>query len=419
MIRILREKNEIARYIAPIESERESVRAICADIIASVRKRGDEALFGYTEKFDGLRLSSESVVVSESEIKRAYEAVDPDTISALVAAKKNIESFHLRYLPASDFTKSSVTGRIIRAVKRAGIYVPGGKAAYPSTVLMCAVPAIVAGVEEIIMATPGREINPLSLVAAAECGIKKIFRIGGAQAIAALAYGTESVPRVDVITGPGNIFVATAKREVYGDVGIDSIAGPSEITVIADDSASAEFVAADMLSQAEHDELARSILITTDDRLAGKVSEEIVRQMSLLSRREIATASIANRGAIILVNSIEEAFALSDEIAPEHLELCIKSAEEKLNLVRNAGAVFIGNYSPEPLGDYFAGPNHVLPTSGTARFASALDAECYLKKINVIKYDRNLLSAAGNKIIGLATAEGLTAHARAVERRLK
>ena len=304
---------------------------------------------------------------------------------------------------------------MFRPVERAGLYVPGGKASYPSSVLMCALPAVVAGVPEIIMTTPaGNGLNPLTLVAAAECGIRKIYKVGGAQAIAAMAYGTQTVPKVSVISGPGNIYVALAKREVYGTVGIDMIAGPSEIAIIADSSANPRFVAADMLSQAEHDELAMSLLITDSEKLAAEVQAEVARQVKELPKAAIAEKSLENYGSIVLVTNAQEAAAIANRVAPEHLELSVADPAAYLRYIVNAGAVFLGHYSPEPLGDYYAGTNHVLPTSGTARFCSALGVDNYVKKISVVEYDRKSLLSSADDIIALAEAEGLRAHANSI-----
>jgi histidinol dehydrogenase len=386
-------------------------------IIADVKDRGDAALFEYTKKFDKFDLNKGNILLTEEEISNAVNGVPAKILNALRAAKKNIVAYHERRLTKDSFfeTDGAETGAIYRPVNRAGIYVPGGKAAYPSTVLMCAVPAAVAGVKEIVMVTPpGEFLNNLTIAAAKECGIEKIYRLGGAQAVAALAYGTESVPKTDIIAGPGNIFVAAAKKEIFGAAGIDMIAGPSEILIIADSSASPEFIAADMLSQAEHDELAMSLLLTTDKTVAEKVNAELENQLKKLPRKSIAESSLKNYGAIIICKCLDDACALSNLIAPEHLELCVAYYENILKNIANAGAVFVGNYSPEPLGDYYAGTNHVLPTSGTARFSSGLGVENYLKRISVIKYSDKALERAADNIILLAEAEGLTAHAESV-----
>ncbi len=374
-------------------------------------------MFEYTKKFDNFELNKDNILLSKEEIESAYAKVPQSTLKALRAAKENITAYHKRRMVKDSFFEDggAGTGVIYRPVERAGIYVPGGKAAYPSTVLMCAVPAIVAGVKEIVMVTPpGKFLNEFTIAAAKECGIEKIYRVGGAQAIAALAYGTESVLKADVITGPGNIFVAAAKKEIFGVAGIDMIAGPSEILIIADGSANPAFIAADMLSQAEHDELAMSLLITTEKMLADKVNAELIKQLEKLSRRGIADSSLKNYGAIVVCDNLDDACVLSNLIAPEHLELCVTDYEKVLKNVVNAGAIFIGNYSPEPLGDYYAGTNHVLPTGGSARFSSALGVENYLKKISVIKYSKEALLKAADDIILLAGTEELTAHAESV-----
>lgn len=387
------------------------------EIISKVRLEGDRALFEYTEKFDKFTLSKDNIEVGRAEIDAAYKCIGDKTLDALRRAKDNISKFHSRNLPKTSIVKDGdvTTGSVIKPVARAGIYVPGGNAAYPSTVLMCAVPAAVAGVREIIMTTPGKNINPLTLIAANECGVKRIFRIGGAQAIAAMAYGTESVPSVNVISGPGNIYVALAKREVYGQVGIDMIAGPSEILIVADETANPKFVAADMLSQAEHDVMAMSTLITTSEDLADKVIEQLAVQIEKLPKKETARLALKNYGAVIVSQTLNEAFMLANRIAPEHLELCVENAESYLDRIESAGAVFLGNYSPEPLGDYYAGPNHVLPTGGTAHYASSLGVENYLKRINVIQYGEKALKKVGRDIIDLAQTEELQAHANAIK----
>lgn len=390
-------------------------------IIDDVRTRGDQALFEYTKKFDKISLDSESVKATREEIDQAYKAVPQKTLDALRRAKENIFEFHKRQKRKDDIVTADgkTTGILYRPVERAGLYVPGGKAAYPSSVLMCALPAVVAGVPDIIMTTPaGGGLNPLTLVAANECGVSKIYKVGGAQAIAAMAYGTETVPKASVISGPGNIYVALAKREIYGAAGIDMIAGPSEILIIADNTANAKFVAADLLSQAEHDELAMSLLVTDSRELAEKVKSELYAQLKTLERAAIAEKSLCDYGSIVIVKDIDRAVELANKVAPEHLELCIKDREKYLCKIANAGAVFLGNYSPEPLGDYYAGTNHVLPTSGTAAFCSALGVDSYMKRISLIEYDSNSLEAAAEDIIALAQAEGLTAHANSVRTRI-
>ncbi|MCI9031270.1 MAG: histidinol dehydrogenase [Clostridia bacterium] len=421
MIKTICDKNDFDKVFKRSRTDYENMREGVKRIIEAVKTNGDKALFEYTEKFDNLKITPQTVLVSEAEIEKAYKDVDVNTLEALRSAKNNIYEYNKRHIRHNKINCENgiTTGYIVKPVTRAGIYVPGGKAAYPSTVLMCAIPAAVAGVKEIIMTTPGANTNPLTLVAARECGVNKIFKIGGAQAIAAMAYGTKSVPKVDVISGPGNIYVALAKREVYGEVGIDMVAGPSEILIVADESANADFIAADMLSQAEHDEMATSILITTNKELAESVKKRLCERLDKLSRRSIAEKSIDNYGAIVIVDSVDEGIALANKVAPEHLELCVKDAENHLRGIENAGAVFIGNYSPEPLGDYYAGPNHVLPTGGTARYASSLGVDNYIKKISVISYDENALRKVGKTIETLANAEGLTAHAEAIGVRIR
>lgn len=388
------------------------------NIIENVKSNGDKALFEYINKFDGITVDEQSITVSEDEIDAAYKSVDSDLLAALKRAKQNVLDYHNRqkdqYQSKIYDDRGNKLGWMYRPISKVGIYVPGGKASYPSSILMCALPAVAAGVEEIYIATPN-STNPLVLVAARECGIKKIFKMGGAQAIAAFAYGTESIPRVDLIAGPGNVFVTLAKKAVYGHVAIDMIAGPSEILVIADDSANAEFVAADLLSQAEHDEMAAAILVTTSVSLAEKVSKEIEKQLAKSSRERIARKSIETNGAIITVKDIDEAVKIADSVAPEHLELCIVNAAEVAHKIHNAGAVFVGNYSPEPLGDYYAGPSHCLPTSGSARFFSVLNVGTFMKKISYIEFNRDSLVSVSNDIIAIAECEGLNAHANAIK----
>lgn len=422
MIPILIIGENLDRILRRSQLDNEAINKTVKEIISDVKRNGDAALFKYTEKFDRVTLNKDSLLVSESEIKEAYAAIDEKELFALRAAKENIIKYHKRQLRQSNIVTEDgrTTGYIVKPLDRAGIYVPGGKAAYPSSVLMCACPALVAGVKEIIMTTPaGKWLNPLTLVAANECGIKKIYKVGGAQAIAAMAYGTESVPKVNIISGPGNIYVATAKREVFGEVGIDMIAGPSEILIIADDSANPEFVAADMLSQAEHDELALSLLLTTSKTLADAVNKQLDIQLEKLPKKEIAQKSLNTYGTIVLVENIEQAIEIANKVAPEHLELCINNTKEYLDMIDNAGAVFLGNYSPEPLGDYYAGTNHVLPTSGTAKYSSALGVDNYIKKISVVHYDKFSLRQSADDIITLAQTEGLDAHANTIKVRFK
>ena len=393
----------------------EGAKKSVEEIISLVREKGDEALFSLAEKFDRVKLDKSSIRLGEKEIAAAYDKVSPELLAALRRAKANIEEYHKKQLlpGALDETRPGArTGYMIRPVSRAGIYVPGGKASYPSSVLMTAIPARVAGVRDVIMCTPGT--SPLTIVAAAECGVSAIYRIGGAQAVAAMAYGTESVPKADVICGPGNMYVTEAKRLVYGDAGIDMIAGPSEILIIADESADPEFLAADLLSQAEHDEMAMAILVTTEAELAKKTSDAVERRVKELPKAAIAGRSINDFGTIIVAESPEECVSISDEVAPEHLELCVKDPQALLPLIRNAGAVFMGHWSPEPLGDYYAGTNHVLPNGGTARYFSALGVSNFVKRISLIEYDKDALLSCADDIIALAEAEGLTAHANSI-----
>lgn len=394
-----------------------------AEIIANVRKDGDKALFDYAKKFDKADVNSENLLVTEEEIKAAYASVDDKLIESLRRAKENILSYHAKQRDKykNEFFKGgekgkSTLGWIYRPLSRVGLYVPGGKASYPSTVLMTALPAVAAGVGEIVVATPNIK-NPLILVACAECGVKKIYKVGGAQAVAALAYGTESIERVDLIAGPGNVFVTLAKKQVFGDVAVDMIAGPSEILVIADETADSELVAADMLSQAEHDELAASILVTTSEKLAEEVQKQTIAQTNMLPRREIIEKSLKNNGAIVLCDNIDEAIEVADKVAPEHLEVCTENAHDVALRLKNAGAIFVGGYSPEPLGDYFAGPSHVLPTSGSARFSSVLSVDTFMKKTSYIGYDKDDLLAGADDIISIAESEGFDAHANTIIRR--
>jgi len=419
MIKILYDgTNETAEYLKRSQLEYADINARVKEIVAGVKERGDAVLFEYTEKFDKIKLDKDSVKVSEKEIDGAYSKISKKLLSAMRKAKKNIIAYQKRILRpqfAAQGIKSG-TGYMLRPVETAAIYVPGGRAAYPSSVLMCALPAVVAGVKKIIMATPaGGGVNPLTLVAARECGVSEIYKLGGAQAVAALAYGTESVAKADIIAGPGNIYVTLAKKEVFGACGIDMLAGPSEILIIADGKANAGFIAADMLSQAEHDELAAPILVTDSADLAARVSEELAAMLEKLPRKNIAQKSVSDNGAIIITESIARAAELSNILAPEHLELCVAGPEKLLPLINNAGAVFLGEYSPEPLGDYYSGCDHVLPTSGTAKFFSALSADTFVKKISLINYSKEMLSKAKHDIILLAECEGLTAHANSVK----
>ena len=394
-------------------------------IIDDIKSRRDEAVFEYTKKFDGYDLNADNIIVTEDEIKAAYEEIDAGLVEIIRKALVNIRNYHAKQKRNSWFDATpdgTILGQKITPLARVGVYVPGGKAAYPSSVLMNVVPAKVAGVDEIIMCTPPGKDGKIycgTLVAAKEAGVDVIYKVGGAQAIAAMAYGTESVPKVDKIVGPGNIYVALAKKAVYGQVGIDSIAGPSEIMVLADESANPRFVAADLLSQAEHDELASAILVTTSRELAEKVSEETEGFLRELSRRQIIEKSLENYGYILLAKDMDEAVAVVNEIAYEHLELVTKDPFQTMTKIRNAGAIFLGEYSSEPLGDYFAGPNHVLPTNGTAKFFSPLEVDDFIKKSSIISYSREALGAIHTDIEKFAQAEGLTAHANSIKVRFE
>ena len=398
---------------------------IVKEIIKNVHDNGDVALFDYTKKFDKAELTAENIKVTEEEIVEAYGAVDPKLIDVIKKSIENIRSFHelqKRNSWINTYENGSVLGQRVTPIESAGVYVPGGKAAYPSTVLMNVIPAKVAGVEKIVMTTPCNaegKVYPTTLVAAKEAGVQEIYKVGGAQAIAALAYGTESIPKVDKIVGPGNIFVAIAKRLVYGHVSIDSIAGPSEILVLADETATPEFVAADLLSQAEHDELASATLVTTSKKLAHEVSKWVDKFTAELERKEIIQKSLDNFGNIFVAETMEDAIDATNEIAPEHLEILTKNPWETMTHVKNAGAIFLGEYSSEPLGDYFAGPNHVLPTNGTARFFSPLGVDDFVKKSSIICYSEDALKAVHTDIETFAKAEGLTAHANSIAVRFK
>ena len=394
--------------------------AAVADILANVKEKGDEALFSYTKEFDKVEVTADTIRVTEAEIQEAYEAVDASLLEVIRKALVNIRSYHEKQRQNSWFTSTengTMLGQKVTPLNRVGVYVPGGKAVYPSSVLMNIVPAKVAGVPHIVMTTPpGKDgkVNPSTLVAAKEAGADEIYKVGGAQAIGALAYGTASIPKVDKIVGPGNIFVALAKKAVYGHVSIDSIAGPSEILVLADETANPHYVAADLLSQAEHDEMASAILITTSTELAQNVEKEIDGYLKVLSRREIIEKSLENFGYILIAEDMDEAIDAANEIASEHLEIVTKNAFEVMMKVRNAGAIFIGEYSSEPLGDYFAGPNHVLPTNGTAKFFSALSVDDFIKKSSIVYYSRSALKEIHKDIIQFATSEQLTAHANSI-----
>lgn len=398
---------------------------IVADIIGRIREEGDAALFSYTKEFDHCEINAGNIKVTKEEIREAYEAMEPEFVEVMKKAAANIRAYHEKQVRNSwiDVKEDgSILGQKITPIARAGVYVPGGKAAYPSSVLMNVIPAKTAGVPQIVMTTPpgaDGKVNPGTLVAADIAGVDVIYKAGGAQAVAAMAFGTESVPKVDKITGPGNIFVALAKKAVYGFVSIDSIAGPSEILVLADETANPRYVAADLLSQAEHDELASAILITTSEELADQVEQEIERFLGQLSRREIIEKSLENYGYILLADTLEDAVATANEIASEHLEILMKDPFEVMTKIRNAGAIFLGEYSSEPLGDYFAGPNHILPTNGTARFFSPLGVDDFIKKSSIISYSKDALRTAHQDIELFARKEGLTAHENSIKVRFE
>ncbi|MFB6468604.1 histidinol dehydrogenase [Cytobacillus sp. Hz8] len=415
--------NENINIKRSVENGTESQRQIVKEIIAKVKSDEDNALFELTAKFDGCRLNS--LLVSKEEIKEAYGLVDKNLVAIIREAAENISIYHEKQVRNSWLTtdeSGTILGQKITPLDSVGVYVPGGTAAYPSSVLMNVMPAKVAGVERIVMVSPPGSDGKLPaavLVAAQEAGVTEIYKVGGAQAVAALAYGTEVIRPVDKIVGPGNIYVALAKREVYGDVDIDMIAGPSEIGILADETAKANEVAADLLSQAEHDALASSVLVTTSEQLAEEVASEVEKQLAELPRKEIAGQSIESHGVIYLAETTEEAIETMNRIAPEHLEVVTKNPLELLGKIRHAGAIFLGRFSSEPVGDYFAGPNHVLPTNGTARFSSPLNIDDFQKKSSIIMYSEQALKENGEKIAAFARLEGLEAHARAVEARLK
>lgn len=396
-----------------------------AGILANVKEKGDEALFAYTLEYDKFRLTPENIRVTEEEIREAYARMDPELVEVMKRSAANIRAFHEKQLRNSWFDTredGSILGMRITPIGRVGVYVPGGKAAYPSSVLMNVIPARVAGVPDILMTTPpdaDGKVNPGTLVAADIAGVNTIYKAGGAQAIAAMAYGTRSIPKVDKITGPGNIYVALAKKAVYGYVSIDSIAGPSEILVLADETANPRYVAADLLSQAEHDELASAILITTSRELAQQVSRQVDDFVARLSRREIMEKSLENYGYILLAESMDDAIEAANDIASEHLEILTGNPFETMTRIKNAGAVFLGEYSSEPLGDYYAGPNHILPTNGTARFFSPVNVDDFVKKTSVISYSREALQAVHQDIEKFAESEGLTAHANSIKVRFE
>ncbi len=409
-----------ARVMNRSQLQNEDVSRRVKEIVARVREEGDAALFDYTARFDRANITADNVLVTRDEIDRAYEAASPEWLAAMREAARRITAFHEKQKQNTwiNFDPAISLGQKITPLKRVGVYVPGGTAAYPSSVLMNVLPAKVAGVKEIVMVTPpGRDGGvsyPLALVAADIAGVDRIYKVGGAQAVAALAFGTESIPRVDKITGPGNIYVANAKREVFGHVGIDMVAGPSEVLVVADASADPRCVAADLLSQAEHDPLAAAILVTDSEALADAVDAELAKQTALLPRREVVETSLAAYGTIVVAPTLADCADIANQIAPEHLELSVADPYALLPLIENAGAIFLGHWSPEPLGDYLAGPNHVLPTSGTARFFSPLSVDDFVKKSSLICCSREELERVADQVILLAKQEGLDAHANSV-----
>jgi histidinol dehydrogenase len=415
---------ELKRIINRGETATEEVAIVVKEVVERVRKHGDPAVLEYTQKFDRVTLALKDLKISPEEIRNAYTKVETKKVDALKCAAQNIRTFHEKQKINSWVSQEAdgvILGQLARPIQSAGVYVPGGKACYPSTVLMNVIPAKVAGVEQLIMCSPvpGGTMNPYILVAADIAGVSEIYKIGGAQAIAAMAYGTASIPKVDKIVGPGNIYVATAKRYVFGQVDIDMIAGPSEILVIADHSANPTFVASDLLSQAEHDELASSMLVTTSRELAEKVSAEIERQLANLSRKEIARKAIDRFGVIVIVGDLQEAAGVSNAIAPEHLELAVEKPFELLALIKNAGAIFLGHYTPESVGDYIAGPNHVLPTGGTARFFSPLSTDSFMKKSSLIFYTKEGLDKVSEAVMQIADVEGLEAHGNTIRVRME
>ena len=418
-------KAQFDEILIRAKTDIKGVSSIVMGIIDEIMTEGNTAVKRHIEKFDKWEVKQDSdLMIDPADMKKAYENIDPKLRDALHIAYNRIKTYHEKQLPKSwlDFeSNGTILGQKVSAVDRAGLYIPGGKAAYPSSLLMNAIPAIVAGVKEIVVCTPTpeNEVNELLLAACHLCGITKAYKIGGASAIAAMAYGTQTIPKVDVITGPGNIFVATAKKLVFGEVNIDMIAGPSEIGILADEDAKPEYIAIDLLSQAEHDEMASSILITTCDKVAQQTSEKVQEYLKTLSREEIARKSIEDRGAIIVASSMEEAIDLMNEIAPEHLEVMTKNAFELLPYIKHAGAIFLGENTPEPIGDYLAGPNHTLPTGSTAKFYSPLNVENFMKKSSIINFSKNAINELGEACALLADTEGLTAHAKAVRIRLE
>ena len=418
-------RDEFNEILARGAMDIDKVEPIVKGILDEVRKEGDEALIRHISKFDKWTPKSGSdLKISTDEMKKAYENIDSKLREALKLAFDRIKAYHEKQLPKSwlDFEDNgTILGQKVTAVEKAGVYVPGGKAFYPSSLLMNVIPALVAGVKDIIVTTPviSNEPNELLLAACHLCGVKKVYKVGGASAIAAMAYGTETIEKVDVITGPGNIFVATAKKMVYGEVNIDMIAGPSEIGIIADESARANYMAIDLLSQAEHDEMASSIMITTSEKLANETKKEVYKFLEELERKEIATKSIEERGAIIIAETIDEAINLMNKIAPEHLEVVTSNPFALLPKIKNAGAIFLGENTPEPIGDYIAGPNHTLPTGGSAKFYSPLNVEIFMKKSSIISFSKDAIKEMGEKCALLAKTEMLTAHQKSVLERLK
>ena len=418
-------KEEFDGILARAKSDIKGVSSIVTGIIDEIVEEGNEALKRHISKFDNWEVKDDNeLLISTSDMEKAYNNIDEKLKQALHTAYDRIKKYHEKQLPKSwiDFeSNGTILGQKVSAVDRAGLYIPGGKAAYPSSLLMNAIPAIVAGVEEIVVCTPtpDNEVNELLLAACHLCGIKKAYKVGGASAIAAMAYGTQTIPKVDVITGPGNIFVATAKKLVFGEVNIDMIAGPSEIGILADSTAKPKYLAIDLLSQAEHDEMASSIMITTDEEIAEQTSVEVEKYLKTLERETIARTSIDNRGVIIVAASMEEAIKLMNEIAPEHLEVMTANSFELLPYIKHAGAIFLGENTPEPIGDYIAGPNHTLPTGSTAKFYSPLNVENFMKKSSIINFSKNAINELGEACALLADTEGLTAHAQSVRVRLE
>lgn len=423
IIRLSKDQDYIERIMSRNNIASKEINKKVEEILVNVKIRKDKALVEYTERFDGVLL--EEFLVSEKEIEKALNNIDQDLKEDLIRAKENIQRYHEEQLRSSYFIEEDediLLGQLIRPIEKVGVYVPGGKAAYPSTVLMNALPAKIAGVKEIIMITPPNKegkIKDSLIVAASIAGVDKIYRIGGAQGIAALAFGTETIPKVDKITGPGNIFVATAKKQLAGYVGIDMIAGPSEIMIIADKKANPRYIAADLISQAEHDEMAASILVTDWEPMADQVLVELRSQVELLERKDIIKKSLKDYGAIIITSSLKESIEIANEIAPEHLEILTEDPFKIYKDIKNAGAIFLGEYSPEPIGDYFAGPNHTLPTSSTSRFSSPLSVDDFIKKTSLIYYSREALMKSKESIIRIAEEEGLTGHANSIKIRFE